>query len=359
MKIPWLLALVFVPLEAGAADAHDVQHDLLVFGSAEVARAGGIDDELADIDTAKVAADVLFSLQRDSFKVFGEYLLTNHESDLERFQIGWEPSDRQVVWLGRFHQASSVWNHQHHHGQFLQTSVTRPASEEWEDEGGIIPQHFVGALWESNWQGGNGHALHTAFGGGIAPVITADGLEPFDLLKPNLSRHKFGLQARFAYQPRELEDTGVGIVFAHNEIAWRDSEPSIVGNFDHVDQSVIGTYGRYESRDWKLQVAAYRVTTWFDGLLPESARGDFWVGYGQVERDLPHGVEVFARHEDTVHGDESLYLQLFPKFVKQRSTLGARWQFGRTQALTLEVSDSRSLTEKYTEFRLQWSAALL
>src|SRR5215510_12226048 len=164
MKLPRLLALALLSVEVTAARAQDTQHDLLVFGSAEVARVGAVDSDLVNFDPEKIAADVLFSMQHDSFKVFGEYLLTNHESDLERFQLGWEPSERQVVWLGRFHQASSVWNHVHHHGQFLQTSVTRPASEEWEDEGGIIPQHFVGLLWEASWRNG----LHTAFGGGIA-----------------------------------------------------------------------------------------------------------------------------------------------------------------------------------------------
>src|SRR5689334_21814483 len=151
MKNAWLCASLLLALAAGTAGAGDTQHELLVFGSAEVARADGIDRDETHIDAEKVAADILFSLQRNSFKVFGEYLLTNHESDLERFQVGWEPSEGSVVWLGRFHQASSVWNHEHHHGQFLQTSITRPASEEWEDEGGIIPQHFVGPLWESSW----------------------------------------------------------------------------------------------------------------------------------------------------------------------------------------------------------------
>ena len=59
------------------------------------------------------------------------------------------------------------------------------------------------------------------------------------------------------------------------------------------------------------------------------------------------------------HADESAYLQLFPKFVIRRTTLGARWQFARSHALTLEVSDSHSRTQSYNEFRLQWSAALL
>ncbi len=358
MKLAWVWAAVLLVLPWGAASAQGLQHELLVFGAAEFARTDGVDLNETDIDAEKIAADILFSLQHDSFKVFGEYLLTNHEADLERFQVGWEPSDRSVLWFGRFHQASSVWNHEHHHGQFLQTSVTRPASEEWEDEGGIIPQHFVGALWESSWQAGEGHGLRTAFGGGIAPVITAGGMEPLDLLNPDFSRHKFGAQARIAWLPRELEDTGVGLLYARNEIAWRGNTPSAVGNFDHIDQTVIGAYGRFEAQDWKLQAAGYEVTNSFDGGT-SAKRQSFLAAYLQVERSLPHGVELFARREDTFHADAAEYLRLFPEYVSDRSTLGTRWQFARSHALTLEISDSESHAHHYREFRLQWSAALL
>ena len=358
MKTAWLLASTILAFGATMASAEGLQHELLVFGSAEVARADGIDLDLTHIDAEKISADILFTLQHDSFKVFGEYLLTNHEADLERFQVGWEASESSVVWLGRFHQASSVWNHQHHHGQFLQTSITRPASEEWEDEGGIIPQHFVGALWESSWPAWGHGGIHTAFGGGIAPVLTAQGLEPFDLLHPDLSRHKAGAQARIAWLPNELEDTGFGLLYARNELAWKGNTPSPVAIFDHVDQNVFGVYGRYDVHEWKLQAAAYRVTTWYDGAGADGGHEHFDVGYLQAERDLPHGVALYVRHENTDNSAASSYLRLFPEYVNRRSTLGTRWQFARSHALTLEVSQSRVRTQDYKEFRLQWSSAL-
>src|SRR6185295_15613878 len=240
MKTARLVAACLILFPAGRGIAGNLQHELLVFGAAEVARTPGADEKETDVEAEKVAADVLFSLQSNSFKAFDEFLLTNHEADLERLQLGWEPSDHSVLWMGRFHQASSVWNHQHHHGQFLQTSVSRPACEEWEDEGGIIPQHFLGLLWESDWRLGGTYRLKSAIGAGLAPVITPDGMEPFDVLKPNASGHKLGAQARIAYQPHELQDTGVGLLIASNEIAAKDAPLSSLGTFDHIDQTVIG-----------------------------------------------------------------------------------------------------------------------
>ena len=79
-----------------------------------------------------------------------------------------------------------------------------------------------------------------AMGGGIAPVLTPEGLEPLDLLTLDTRRHKLGFQARIAWLPDELEDSGVGLLFAHNEIAWRGPADAPPPGFDHVDQSVIG-----------------------------------------------------------------------------------------------------------------------
>ena len=352
--------LMVAALAAGplAASAEPLRHELLVFGSAELARTSGADLPVAHFDEERIAADILFSVQKGPLKVFGEYLLTNHEADLERFQIGWEPTERSIIWLGRFHQASSVWNHEHHHGQFLQTSITRPAVEEWEDEGGIIPQHFVGLLTESSWHLGKRHGLRTALGGGIAPVITPEGLEPFDLLAPDIRRHKVGIQARVTYLPDELEDTGVGLLFAHNEIAWRGPQ-LLVEPFDHIDQTVTGAYLNLEANRWKLHAAAYRVEAEFGERGGPATRNDFLVGYLQIERSLPRGIDLFVRHEDSADTEASGYLRLFPHFVTWRTSVGARWQFAREHALSLQLANSHTMQDKYREFRLQWSAALL
>ena len=75
------------------------------------------------IEDDVLQADMLLSLQKGPFKLFAEYLLSDHEGDLERFQLGWQLSNDTVIWIGRYHQPTSVWNHDHHHGQYLQTSI--------------------------------------------------------------------------------------------------------------------------------------------------------------------------------------------------------------------------------------------
>ena len=64
-----------------------------------------------------------------TLRLFGEYLVSSVEHDLERFQIGYELVPDTLIWAGRFHQPASAWNVEHHHGRYLQTSITRPAVE--------------------------------------------------------------------------------------------------------------------------------------------------------------------------------------------------------------------------------------
>jgi hypothetical protein len=68
--------------------------------------------------------------------------------DMERLQIGYTISDALTLWVGRFHTPFGLWNTSFHHGANLQTSITRPRFIDFEDKGGIIAAHSVGA-WAS------------------------------------------------------------------------------------------------------------------------------------------------------------------------------------------------------------------
>ena len=89
-----LWAVATLVLAPALAAAQQTQHELLVFPSVQLVRPSGLAVPNDDLDDEIVSADVLFSLQQGSFRLFGEYLLTNHESDLERLQLGWEASAR-------------------------------------------------------------------------------------------------------------------------------------------------------------------------------------------------------------------------------------------------------------------------
>jgi hypothetical protein len=357
MRISHLL-LAWTLLCSPLACGDPWQYELLLMPSAQAVGTFNRQAPVTEIVDEVVQIDTLFTVQRGPFKLFGEYLLSDHEGDLERFQLGWQATQDTVVWIGRYHQPTSVWNHDHHHGQYLQTSVTRPFLDEWEDLGGILPQHFTGILVESGHKAFGSWRLRTAIAGGLAPIITPKGLEPFDLLHPDSEHHQAGFQARASLHPGEFTESGVGLLVATDELpAVGLAAPPLPG-LDHADLKVLGAFGIYAASNWKVLATWYHVDTQLNSPTA-SVNGSFGVGYVEAERHLPHELTGFLRWEGSSNAGDNAYLKLFPMFIRQRNVIGLRWDFVSRQALTLQLSDTNTLAGHFSDIRLQWSAAFL
>ena len=274
--------------------------------------------------------------------------------DLERLQIGWETYPDSYVWLGRFHQPASSWNSRHHHGPFLQPTITRPAIELWEDEGGVLPQHLVGLLAETRLQLGEAGGVSLAAGGGVAPMMTDEGLEPLDILRPGDFDGRRAWSARATYLPDFTDDSGIGLVASHGEVDITNS--AYAGPADSVDLDVAGLFVVWARGAWRLDSTLYRVRALFVGQAGTS--DEFSAGYLQLRRELGTEFSVVGRSEGSADTAGSGYLSLFPDFVRQRSVLDFRWDFMRRQALSIEFATNRVRNGDFREFRLQWSAAL-
>jgi hypothetical protein len=355
MRVSARLVAVLL-LVSPLARGDPLQTEFLLLPSAQAAGTFNNHAPATEVEDGVLQADMLLSMQKGQFKFFAEYLLSNHEGDLERFQLGWQLSTDTVIWIGRYHQPSSVWNHEHHHGQFLQTSITRPDIEEWEDMGGVLPQHFTGMLIESNKPALGTWRLRTAIAGGIAPQITAGGLEPYDLVHPDSDRHTMGYQARVSLHPGEFSESGVGILVASDTLAEVDApSPAQVG-LNHVDLRLLGAFAAYVADNWRVQGTVYHV----DARLHYASsiiNDNFGVGYIQAERRFAHNLTGFVRWEDSISAGDSEYLKLFEEFARIRYVGGVRWDFAHRQALTLQLGNSHTLDGKFDDIRLQWSAA--
>lgn len=65
--------------------------------------------------------------------------------ELERLLFRWASSDYLSVSVGRYHTAIGWYNTAYHHSSWMQTAIGRPFLFEFEDDGGILPIHNVGA----------------------------------------------------------------------------------------------------------------------------------------------------------------------------------------------------------------------
>jgi hypothetical protein len=304
---------------------------------------------------------VIFGLTHEQFRVFGEYFITGDEHDLERFQVGYEVVPDTVLWLGRFHQPASAWDTEHHHGRYLQTAITRPAIENWEDELGLIPQHITGALVESRRQMGKEAGVQISGGVGAGPVLTGQQNEPINLVGDNPGKHGLSFTGRLAYLPDYVGTSSAGLLFGHDQLFARTPPALAALRSDHANLTIYGTYADWSIEAWRFIGAGYYVDIALDRPNPDES---FMSGYLQVERQLPHRLTAFGRIEDSARMQESRYVALLDGHTTniditiRRAAGGLRWDYARRQALTVEFDHEVSLSDHGYEARLQWSAAI-
>jgi hypothetical protein len=349
------LILAYAQASLGAEHEHSSQ-EFEVLWAAEAFHGSG-QSHIPD-DDAWLNADVLFGLTEHQFRVFGEYYLTTDEAELERLQFGWEFVPDTTLWVGRFHQPASAWNSQHHHGRYLQTAITRPFIERWEDEQGLIPQHITGALFDTRQAVGSNAAVQFSAGVGAGPALTEEHYEPIDLLGNNPGRHRLSVSSRLAFLPEYEGQNNAGLVFAHDDIY------SNLPNFYTQLQSreaqlrLYGAYVDWSVAAWRVIAVTYYVDIYSDNSLHDES---FISGYAQIERTLPHNLIAFTRVEESSRMNECKYVALFDDhdgdidIALRREAIGLRWDFMRRQALTIELSKISSLTQRSNEMRLQWS----
>ncbi len=344
---------------ASTASVAETGHEFLFFPSVDGFYTFSESDSSVDESSTNAALELLYGYSGDRFRFLGEFLWSSDEAEFERLQAGVHVSDNVSVWGGRFHAPAKFWTSEYHHGQYLQTSITRPALEEWEDDGGSTPAHISGLLLESEHQRSDESALAVAASVGYAPILEEGALETQELFK-SASDHGLSLNLRVAYRPEFLGSTQFGLLAGWNEINVEPSAVPLPGEPSGINQAMLGGFG-----DWywnRLRLLASVV--YYDLTLERAAEDvddSYLLGYAQLEYEANNVVTVFGRIEGGIDQDDSAYLALFDAFITERYMLGARWDVAEHHALTVEVANTTfgagpSGSRDFNEFRLQWSA---
>ena len=355
----WLAAAGFLGLLAGTVADADTEHEFLFFPTLDGFGTFSESDPAVEDSFTRAALDMLYVVSGDRFRFLGEFLWSSDEAEFERLQAGLRVRDNAFAWAGRFHAPAKFWNSEYHHGQFLQTSITRPALEEWEDDSGSQPAHVTGLLLETEQQRDDESALSYAASIGFAPVFEDGGLEAHEILG-GASGHGLSLNLRVGYRPQYLASTQFGIVAAWNEINVESGSIPEPDQPRNIDQASLGVFGDWHWNDLRLLASL----VYFDNEL-EFATADgndtYLLGYAQLEYEASDIVTVFGRIESGADEDDSAYLGLLENFVTERYMLGARWDVAQYHGLTFEIADmtygaAPGGSQDFNEYRLQWSA---
>ena len=303
-------------------------------------------------ESVQVEGALLATYGQGPFRFLTEAVVAADHVEVERFQFGLEIQPGTVIWAGRVHQPSSYWNTEFHHGQYLQNSITRPAIENWEDEGGVLTQHVGGILLETERGLENGTTVRLATSAGYAPAIESGTLEPFDVVHWHNGVRHAAFALRIDVLPDGIGEQAFGVMSGFSELQARGSG---IDRLDHVDLTTVGLYGDVHVGEARWLGSVYRIRTRFDygqQKLSEYATSWFVHGEYRVNEDWMG----YLRHESTLGTEDSRYFANFPDFVKGRSVVGLRYESGSNHALSLETGSATAYGQRYMELRLQWSA---
>jgi len=212
--------------------------------------------------------------------VFGELTLTarndagtgtppaaGFNAEVERVIIRYDLNDYFKLSFGRYHTPINYWNTAFHHGQWLQTSISRPEMTQF--GGSFIPVHFVGTLVEGevpasglnlnyNFGLGNGRAAVISRPGDFGDVNNNRAWLANAFIKPD---KLYGLQVGGSVYHDELSPVVAPaarewIQSAH--IVWHKETPELIAEFANVTHKPIQGSVTSNSQAFYVQTA-YRL----------------------------------------------------------------------------------------------------
>lgn len=222
--------------------------------------------------------------------------------DAERLQLGYVFSDALTLWGGRFHTPYGYWNTAFHHGAQIQTALSRPRFLEFEDAGGILPSHSVGAWGTGAMRTGLGRLGYDLY------VVNGDRLNAgvLDFQAPGDSDGNVGWGLRTQLQ---LAGTGlsVGLHALRQRVAGENADGSASGRvqlnmlggfatWDNDDLEAMLEYYRFRNRDLGGGTGTHGSTAWYAQLGWNL--NDQFTPYGRLERtSLAEADPYFALQE--------------------------------------------------------------
>lgn len=285
-------------------------------------------------------------------QLLAEAIVTEHTHEMQRLQLGWRVNTNNVLWLGRYHTPVGYWNTEYHHGQYLQTAISRPAAVNFEGRSGILPTHFTGLMLEGHHSLESGRELEYVLTVGETASFHGHRLRPVDVLDPGASENEIGYVFRFALRPEALQENLIGLFIAQNTF-HADAATSL----HEIDQTAVGIFVNQHWNQSRIIAELLQVRHEFH-TGNGNIQGSFPTLYVQGEQKFLDEYTAFARIEKTWNNEDDPLLQQLPAFTMERQAIGVRWDFKEWHALTLELAHGRQQHGSASEVLLQWSAVL-
>jgi len=260
--------------------------------------------------------------------------------DLERAHIGYQFSDSATVWLGRFHTPFGYYNTAFHHGQEIATSLRRPRFLEFEDHGGVMPAHTVGAWLTGYERVGDGKVTYDLFVGNSQRIV--DGTLDMNNLGNTNGNAIYG--GNVGWLPSgSLDGLKVGVSAFSTRIDIQDLIPE-----HYVRLNNYGVYSVYDTDMWEWLAEIYLFNN--EDLTGHTGTHRSEAGFAQLGYRAGRLIP-YLRYERAAlqQADPYFAVQHFGQSY-YREALGLRFDIDVKSAVKLEFSNTQLTDRNLTDF---------
>ncbi len=331
-------------LDAQAAGTADGAHPTIIRGFVDLTyRTGGRNTGRESAFGVGQYNLYITSKVTDRLSFLGETVFEFDEAsssfvvDVERVIAQYALDDHFRLAAGKVHTPLGYWSNAYHHGLVMQPTISRPQTVEFEDDGGLLPTHTVGALFS----GRDLSPAHIGFdlmvGNGLGNRPTSDDLNAARSVTMSVhsqatSNLRLGLST---YRVRAVAGTPT---------RKNDALPA------SITQTIGSGFVAYFSDRVEAVVEGHELSNRSEGRTSNSPAWFVYAGLRVREKLVP-----YLLHESTRIGENDPY---FPGEQTRRAALGLRWEEAATAVYKLELRDiERRDRPRASELALQLALA--
>ena len=267
--------------------------------------------------------------------------------DLERLQLGYTFSDAATAWVGRFHTPYGYYNTGFHHGQQIATSLRRPRFLDFEDKGGILPAHTVGAWVTGRLRAGDGKVTYDLYGGNSARIAG----NTLDMNNSGTRNHNLSSGANLGYVFGGSFD---GLKLGMHYLRARVDDDQVVPNTTRL--SAWGGYLYYDTSRWEHIAEIYRFNN--GDISGGSGTRTSTAGFAQLAYRAGRWTPYVRFERTALDQTDNYFAQQTSGSSYKRGALGLRFDLDLKSALKLELAQTR-VTDRvpltFSEALLQYS----
>ena len=268
--------------------------------------------------------------------------------DIERFHVRWQASSFFVE-AGRTHTAFGYWNNAYHHGRWLQPTIARPRWVAFEDDGGILPVHWVGAGVGARLPAGSSTVeLRATVGNGRGHIVddVRNAHDYQDMKAFHASAEVVGIG---------VPELRAGVAFVYDRIPPTDARPLLPAGVS-MGEYIGGAHVAYVNVPllfigegyWVAHTAlGHQFNTYGGFVLAGYSFGRF-TPYVEFERIASKGEDPFFRRSDMGEVDS---------FDSSKGIVGVRLDLTDWTALKAEYRQTRETDKDLTTYEglVNWS----